>query len=91
MYTSSPRPNSGTANVGVVGMEVSFVKSLRGLKKAMPKSFSVGFVTEAASLSVILLSVSNFVNLIELERKLMIYARSVSKRSTHAKLVSLTT
>jgi hypothetical protein len=72
MYTSSPRPSSGTFTVGVVGMEISLDRSLRGLKKAIPKSFSVGFVTEAASLSVILLSFSNLVNLIELERKLMI-------------------
>lgn len=72
MYTSSPRPYSGAGVVGVAGMEVSLVESLRGLKKAMPKSFSEGFVTEAASLMVILLFFSNFVNLIELDRKLII-------------------
>ena len=72
MYTSSPRPYSGAGVVGVAGIEVSLVKSLRGLKKAMPKSFSVGFVTEAASLMVILLCFSNLVNLMELDKKLMI-------------------
>lgn len=73
MYTSSPSLLSGPDVVGVVAMEGSLASSFRGSKKAMPKSFVVGFVTEAASLMVILRSLSNFVNLIELERKLMIY------------------
>jgi hypothetical protein len=72
MYTSSPSLISGPAVAGVVGIDESLVISLRGSKKAMPKSFSVGFVTEAASLTVILRCLSNFVNLIEFEKKLMI-------------------
>lgn len=72
MYTSSPRAYSGAGVSGVAGIEVSLAKSLRGAKNAMPKSFCVGFVSEAASLIVILLCCSNFVNLMELERKLMI-------------------
>lgn len=67
---------------GVRGICNLVLASLRGGKNAIPKSFSVGLVVEAASLMVMFLVFSSFVNLIALVRKLIICRKILAKCST---------
>lgn len=84
MYNSSSAVQSMRPfdTEGVRGICSSVLASLRGGKNAIPKSFSVGLVVEAASLMVMFLVFSSFVNLIALVRKLMICRKILVECST---------